>query len=1063
MLQETSTHYIINGKQYSKDEYIKEGDVIKTKQERIDPEYADYYSKHIIKIKDDKISSEQYFKTQSYKGARQKYLIKDISYSKKGRTERAYDPYGYSTRLRSEKQFQNGQLIGQDRWGATSKEDQTAIQVMQQQRADEGRGGTYGLTQTDEAKIKIALGKQQRKETLTPSELSAVRKSQRAGYEGLTKEQYTRSKSFTYQEQQRRYGKVVTDTPQKQQKQLSQFERLQARSLTEEAQQRRFGDVYYKRTPTISFYPGAYTKISPEVEEKFARGIALLKAKQYAKDFTPSEQGKTTIYYKPSKKLDEPSKITYRVGPDRPPKEYKKVEEIKQIIIPKSKIFYEEVKEFVGLPGKERREKTIEFVEKKIDVGVQKLFSISAAGEKIIKARERVLSAEREPGFTYKGLKDIGGTAIYETTRSIAQIPSSILKIESFFIDKTTKQQKKAIKEVKEATILSFKTHPITTSLTLAGTLFASKKLFEIPGKIKSTIKTPGKATLSKEARSILRRAEKQTPGKITGEQYYGVETKDFFQTRKVIKETPEFKETGLEKATLFKTETPKPSIAIARGDKMFSVITPEGTQYTTIKVLKRLRPKEPDFIKIKTEPSGKSKIQIFQTEKRTGDIFKVGEYKEKILPTFKFTEPRTIRTKESITAPDYAKEVKRKVGVSRSVLVRPSPEFPLARLRTQQQDILTTKSIFPGLDVKYGKPMLDVTTGKITPSKAMFEIRRTQFEFVKGPTKRKPTTLELTKEGETFLSRQATSLTTQQQKARTRFEILFEPKLKKAYPQFDFKTKKGKVLQPPELEPEGLIKDTTFFKKPLKKGKKVSTRQPTREDIQRVLGKGEVVLSPEVETIYIQRPGIRPIKTTPTVYDIRKIYDVGKQTPLQFGVTPKSLSKTIQETGQITQQRQLQNQLQKQTQLQRQIQRQTQKQLQIQLQLQKQTQLQRQIQRQTQKQLQIQLQLQKQTQLQRQIQREGIFKIPEPIVTQTKPPIGILLPPELKKPRFQYDLEKLDKKIKPAYSPTLIGIEFLPPEDISKIMAKGITDPFTPRPLPKIPTVKKKKGRKKR
>ncbi|KKK56098.1 hypothetical protein LCGC14_3067960, partial [marine sediment metagenome] len=177
-------------------------------------------------LTDGKVASEKYFTTKGYKGERQKYLTKQISYSDKGRTEKAFDPYGYSIRLRSEKYFDPyGNFLDQDRWGIKRE-----AAPLPQRPAD------------------------------------------------VSEQEWSRAKSFTHEEQIKRYGRVITET----QKPLSKQQLSRARSLTEKAQEDEFGRVIYKRKPPTKKTQGEYYTFLTPMKIKKTRILFLSNTKLFS-------------------------------------------------------------------------------------------------------------------------------------------------------------------------------------------------------------------------------------------------------------------------------------------------------------------------------------------------------------------------------------------------------------------------------------------------------------------------------------------------------------------------------------------------------------------------------------------------------------------------------------------------------------------------------------------------------------------------------------------------------------------------------------------------------------
>ncbi len=236
----------------------------------------------------------------------------------------------------------------------------------------------------------------------------------------ISKQEQARSKSFTHAEQIRRYGRVITET----QKPLSKQQSSRARSLTEEAQRKEYGRVVYERKPGLSYYPGAYTRIGKRAERKFAGAISLIKAQEYAQQFKPLKQADVSVYYKPSRRLDQPTRMTYRAGSD-----LKRPDWIKAKTIPQTKAG--QLKDV--LLGKEmfKKQGIIPFVygDDTQSRGVRK----TDVFDNGINDSHLVLEKKEEKGFTKRAkeqIKEYGGLFSYskESGKHFFDIPISLIK-----------------------------------------------------------------------------------------------------------------------------------------------------------------------------------------------------------------------------------------------------------------------------------------------------------------------------------------------------------------------------------------------------------------------------------------------------------------------------------------------------------------------------------------------------------------------------------------------------------------------------------------------------------
>ena len=170
-----------------------------------------------------------------------------------------------------------------------------------------------------------------RRGTLTQEEIKKIPQSvMESGYVkdalkdlDVTAQQYKKAAALTPEAQVREYGKVLVNTG----KPLTQEQYKQAVSFTEQEQVKRYGRVVQpqKKRKDQDWYsytsekaPGAVTKLSPEVALKLSQEVAKQKAQQYLREIEPTIKGDVTVYYKPVTKIGEESKITYRVGDEKP-------------------------------------------------------------------------------------------------------------------------------------------------------------------------------------------------------------------------------------------------------------------------------------------------------------------------------------------------------------------------------------------------------------------------------------------------------------------------------------------------------------------------------------------------------------------------------------------------------------------------------------------------------------------------------------------------------------------------------------------------------------------------
>ena len=574
-----------------------------------------------------------------------------------------------------------------------------------------------------------------------------------------------------------------------------------------------------------------------------------------------------------AEKVTEPYKPFIKIG-------FEKVEAFKvEKVYPKTR--------FIIKPGAERREETIDFLRGKIETGTKEVFSLSVAGQKMMKDYEKVIAGEAEPTITYKGITQRGRASIFAAGVGIAQIPVLPFELQKFSIDLTPKEKKEAVYDIGRELKESFVADPLFTTMVVGTTLLVTHKL----SKGVSALRKPSAIKLSKEARVILKKAP--TPETIVGEVGYGYPIQEVMQTRKVIVKTPLITSKALEPAAYFKVTKPTPKVVVATGLKTkkpisFTVTTPGGVQFATLKFDIKGKPY---YIRSITPPA---KMKLPTQFKIFKDDILVGKYYQKIKPTFKFGEP-AIKTgvKQYISGPEMRAELKNLFDLSRVVSLKKETR-PFGFLQTTTKERLVVKTLEPKYIEKIGKPVLDIGKGIITPEKRIVQIGETKYRFVEYPTTKKPARVTKLETGEVIIEKPAISLTEQIYKPTTKFRVEFEPKGK---PIEYFKIPKKKPTIAEELKikkaEEAILKQYKEglkepFKEKVKPPKKIKEKFITGEGLKGRIAEKQILeekLPPIQEDIaYIQRPKeIKPIKPEVDIYDV-----AGKlpKEPRGFGLT---------------------------------------------------------------------------------------------------------------------------------------------------------------------------------
>lgn len=701
--------------------------------------------------------------------------------------------------------------------------------------------------------------------------------------------------------------------------------------------------------------------------------------------------------------------------------------------------------EFIQKPSSERREKTISYLEKKTEKGGEFLLRgiFPTTGKRIVREAKEVYEMKGEPTLTEKyGARKISSAVIYGTTQGIVKMPLLPLKLQQKVLDSNIKDAKGNFKQGIEEFKTSLKEKPITTVGTIALSTYLTGKIFKGASRVGKGVKSKSvsRAVLPKKAEKVLMKVTKQKTPIIKGEQYYGFKESITKQTRKVIASAPEKQFTRLETAGLYRVLKPKPTVAVSRGKNTFSVNV-GGTQYTT----QIFKPKigKTQYVRSVVKPSGKATIKIYKGEKL------LGQYKKTIKPTIKFAEPVIkTQTKQFISAPELRKEITTRTAISRTAKVRKSDTYPFGVMKTVTKERLKVKTISPKITKKYGKPVIDLDKGTVTPQTTYIKVGKTRYRFVDYPTKKAPTKIYRYSTGETLIERKATSLTEQLYKPKTEFKILLDVGKVKKTPTYTLR-------KTPTYLKEGLTNTQlkTNIKNLYKQSKidaklsasatksKIITQQPIIETgrttgtrVLKTISNRLKSKAPTVETVYIQRPkSISPIspklnyyRLAPTTTDSSKYfaYPIFPRTQKQVikpdlkikppttSILPKVSTKPIIRIKQIDKQEPIQIPMQRRTPSSRSRTRTDNKQ----------------IERQIQRQIQSAKQTQQQQQLQKQISTKKTIKpivnmpfMGEPYIPPINIPMIIPMKPTEKQPFIFY---KQRKDYKTRYTPTQLGIQ---------------------------------------